>query len=182
MWIRIYDQAHNPQSYLEYSSKGKVLSQATKNDGGLRRVGWWRFDDIEKAVKAIEAKNLDDISAALGGDHKVRNFYNNMADPLNKGNFMIVDNTPGRSSTLSTAKWEVAGGSAGLRRRWLGQVGPIWHGRNLCVHVTAGQKVAESFGYRHANELQSAVWKAAQICSDRRLRRRRTRKRSGRFG
>jgi hypothetical protein len=162
MWIRIYDQAHNPQSYLEYSSKGKVVSQATKNDGGFRRVGWSRFDDIEKAVKAIEAKNQEDISAALGGGHKVRNFYNNLANPWDKGNFMTVDThqvAAGLFQPLSGRSLEVqqAFGGGGVGRSTRSGMSGTYG-----VHVTAGQKVAESFGYRYANELQSAIWRAAQ--------------------
>jgi hypothetical protein len=162
MWIRVYDQAHNPQSYSAYSSKGKQLGLVTKKSGGLAEVGWARFDDIEKAVRAIEAKNTADIDRALGNGHKVRNFYNNIADPWNRGNFMTVDThqvAAGIMQPVSGKSVEVqhAFGAGGIESSSKSGMSGTYG-----VHVGGGQKVARELGHRHANELQSIIWKATQ--------------------
>ena len=39
------------------------------------------MDAIANAVSAFDAKDMPTISEAMGGGHKVRNFYNNILNP-----------------------------------------------------------------------------------------------------
>jgi len=83
MWIRMYDEAHNPRPYRSVTPEGAFGEYMTKGTKGeLRNVGWGSFNEIEKAVRAMESGgNMDLISELLGNKHKVRSFYNNIERP-----------------------------------------------------------------------------------------------------
>lgn len=81
MWIRAYDQAHNPREFHIYEPDGKKGRIATKKDGSPRESNWASTNTIEKAVKILEDGSPENISHQLGGEHKVRSFARNAADP-----------------------------------------------------------------------------------------------------
>ena len=54
---------------------------ATNDDGALAKNGWGSINEIEKAVRIMKDGSLKNISDNLGNEHKVRNFYNNIAAP-----------------------------------------------------------------------------------------------------
>ena len=82
MWIRMYDEAHNPRPYRSITPEGNFGDWILTDEGKLERVGWGSFGEIQKAVRAMESGgDMDIISRLLGGKHKVRSFYNNIERP-----------------------------------------------------------------------------------------------------
>lgn len=81
-WIRIYDEAHNPRSFhkIDPGTGERVGLRVTKK-GEPADVAWGSLKEMAKAVRIIEDGSRENISANLGDAHKVRNFYNNIADP-----------------------------------------------------------------------------------------------------
>lgn len=75
MWLRIYDEAHNPRGYRVVSSEGDFIGKA---DGA---VAWGSNSEIAKAIYVLKHQNRDATSEAMGEKHKVRNFYNNILAP-----------------------------------------------------------------------------------------------------
>jgi len=82
LWIRLYDEAHNPRAYRTITPEGN-FSEFVRNQGGEQaKVGWGALGEIQKAVRALESGgDMNIISPTLGSKHKVRSFYNNIENP-----------------------------------------------------------------------------------------------------
>ena len=81
-WIRTYDEAHHPRHHRLVTPEGEFAEHATTVSGAKSPVAWGDFGSIAKAVRAIESGgDMKTISGSLGGEHKVRSFYNNIIQP-----------------------------------------------------------------------------------------------------
>lgn len=90
--IRVLAQVTFGRNYRNLSPEGDRLGMATNDDGALSKNGWGSTNEIEKAVRIMKDGSLKNISDNLGNEHKVRNFYNNIAAP----------NTPYGDATIDT--------------------------------------------------------------------------------
>jgi hypothetical protein len=81
MWIRAYDMAHNPREFHTYEPTGAQGPVSTKKDGSPKMANWVYNTHAEKAIKILEDGSMENISKQLGGEHKVRSFFRNAADP-----------------------------------------------------------------------------------------------------
>jgi hypothetical protein len=82
LWIRLYDEAHNPRAYRTITPEGGFGDFVTNQGGEPAKVGWGALGEIQKAVRALESGgSMDVISPVLGTKHKVRSFYNNIENP-----------------------------------------------------------------------------------------------------
>jgi hypothetical protein len=82
LWVRLYDEAHNPRRYRDITPEGNFGDFVTKGGGGLANVGWGGLDAVEKAIRALRSGgDINVISPLLGREHKVRSFYNNIENP-----------------------------------------------------------------------------------------------------
>lgn len=81
--LRAWDEANNPRSYRALSPTGELGDFVLTQDGTPRNVAWGSYNEIGNAVDAIESGgDMDIISGTLGQQHKVRNFYNDIEDPM----------------------------------------------------------------------------------------------------
>ena len=91
-WVRAYDEAHNPRSYRVVSPEGGFLDFAKLEDGTTNdSIGWKSFNAIAKAISIHRDGSVANITAQLGGEHKVRNFYNNIFAPHSATPFVTSD-------------------------------------------------------------------------------------------
>ena len=82
MWIRLYDEAHNPKNYRTILPEGDYGDFVKNKSGSPSNVGWGGLGEIAKAVKMYQSGgDMRIISPSLGNMHKVRNFYNNIEVP-----------------------------------------------------------------------------------------------------
>ena len=82
MWLRAYDEAHFGKAYREVSPEGDILGYSLNNSGAQTPLVHQGFGAIAKAVRIIEGDGtIASISPELGGNHKVRNFFNNILNP-----------------------------------------------------------------------------------------------------
>jgi hypothetical protein len=82
LWIRLYDEAHNPRNYKSITPEGKLGQYITNEDGSPAKIGWGSMNEIQKAVRAYNSGgDMNVISPVLGTKHKVRSFYNNIEIP-----------------------------------------------------------------------------------------------------
>lgn len=82
LWLRAYDEAHFGKNFREVSPEGDILGYDIKKDGNPSAIAHQGFGDIAKAVRILEGDGtLTSISPELGGNHKVRNFFNNILNP-----------------------------------------------------------------------------------------------------
>jgi hypothetical protein len=81
VWVRWFDEAHNDRSYQIVSPEGEFTGRALTGAGKPQRVAWGSFNEIAKAVSVLQDDSVENISRSMGGNHKVRNFYNNIISP-----------------------------------------------------------------------------------------------------
>ena len=82
LWIRLYDEAHNPRNYRSLSPEGNIGDYIKSASGDPSKIGWGSLNEIAKAVRAYTSGgDMNVISPMLGTKHKVRSFYNNIELP-----------------------------------------------------------------------------------------------------
>ena len=75
MWIRAYDEAHNPRKHRVLSPEGRFVGQPSTT------TTWQSIPAIAKAVEAYRDPHPEKIARTVGAANKVRNFYNNLIAP-----------------------------------------------------------------------------------------------------
>ena len=81
LWLRAFDETTRDRGYRILTPEGDFGDVVKKADGKNAGAGWGSFADIAKAVKVFDDGSMENISRTMGMQHKVRNFYNNIADP-----------------------------------------------------------------------------------------------------
>lgn len=84
MWVRTYDEAHNPRGFRVTTPEGEFVGEAKGN------VAWGSNVEIAKALEVLRDTSRENISRQMGTKHKVRSFYNNIIAP-NAGNDVTID-------------------------------------------------------------------------------------------
>jgi hypothetical protein len=155
VWTRFHDEAHNPREFHQIDpGTGDNLDFRKNSNGSNSRVAWGSFAEIAKAISVIKDGSRANISEALGGNHKVRNFYNNIADPSNP-NDVTID-----THAVAAGLLQPLGGKA---KEVLDNFGKAGKNVNTGVKGTyplyadAYRQAAGELGIK-ARELQSVVW------------------------
>lgn len=82
LWVAAFDLAYNPREFHVITPEGDFADVSRNNDGTPMKGSWANgFAPIAKAVEVLKDGSLENVSAMLGGKHKVRNFYNNIFAP-----------------------------------------------------------------------------------------------------
>jgi hypothetical protein len=90
-FVRAYDESYNDRSYRIMQPDGSFGGYATINSGAKALMVWQNFNNIAKAVSIFRDDSLQNISDNLGGQHKVRSFYNNVVQPWSGRGEITVD-------------------------------------------------------------------------------------------
>ena len=154
MWIRIYDEAHNPRAFDRWAPDGTNRGTALTASGKPANSSWFSLDPIAKAVSILEDGSMDNIHERLGQQHKVRNFYNNIIDPnSNKGDVTIDTHAVavGHLSPLSLNSDEVNHNFGGTSDAGQGLNG------TYPLYAEAYRQAAKKLGVL-PRELQSITW------------------------
>ena len=92
LWVRLHDETYGDRKHYVLSPEGEEMEPVTSAKGEEAGTGWGSFNEIGKAIKAIESKDDPDaISPLMGMKHKVRNFYNNIISPNSKHGDITAD-------------------------------------------------------------------------------------------
>ena len=84
LWIRLYDEAHNPRRYRSVTPEGNFGDFVRqRGDGEPSRVlgGVRSAKSARRCARSRAAATWTCISPLLGSKHKVRSFYNNIEVP-----------------------------------------------------------------------------------------------------
>jgi hypothetical protein len=81
-FVRLYDETYNPPTFTVVTPEGGFERWKTTAGGQGAIITWGPIQTIEKALRIIEDPSAENISKQLGGQHKVRSFYNNIINPL----------------------------------------------------------------------------------------------------
>jgi hypothetical protein len=166
VWIRAWDQAHNPNGHRTLSPEGEFGDWDRKNDGTPIKNRWNSFGEITKAIKLSEAPDARLISDVVGENHKVRSFYNNLVAPMSKGGDVTIDTHAVAAALLrplSAAHREV---SHNFGMGITGEIGPtnskITGSTGLYgFYAEAYRRAAADVGIQ-AREMQSITWEAVR--------------------
>lgn len=91
MWIRAFDEAHNPREYQSLSPTGEFLGPMMNKSGSkVDTASWNSYLPIEKAISIYRNPTLENLNENLGNNHKVREFYNVIANPHDP-NGVVID-------------------------------------------------------------------------------------------
>lgn len=157
VFIRAYSQGIHPREYRLVTPEGDFGALVTTDNDpdASRGVQWNGYSAIANAVAILRNPTLEVISARLGDQHKVRNFYNNIVDPTSAVDITIDTHAVG----------------AGLMRALSGTDTPVTHnfsGPGSTVSGTSGTYAIYADAYRELaaeldvlpRELQSVTWEA----------------------
>lgn len=163
-FVRYYDAVHHDMSYNIYNPIGEVIDVARKKDGTVAMSTPQSFSNMAKAISIFRDGSQENISLALGGNHKIRNFYNNIANPESMDGDVTMDTHAIAAAELkpfSNKAVEVNEnfGSGASSSKPIGISGTYY------AYADAYRLAAERVGLL-PREIQSITWEAVRILYD----------------
>ena len=161
-WIRVWDQTYNEPHYRLVSPDGKFLEFQTNKDGVTKsKAGWGSLGEIGKTVLNLMNPDQTALSQSLGEQNKVRNFYNNIFDPMSDKGFVTIDTHAVAAGLLKP----LAGGSTEVTHNF-GGVGTAnsritGHKGTYSLYEEAYKLAAKERGVL-PREMQSITWEAVR--------------------
>lgn len=156
MWVRAFDEAYTPKRYRSLTPEGDLGDFVLTQGGEPAKVSWGGFGEIEKAVRALESNgDFEIISNAMGGQHKVRNFFNNIEVPFSDMGDITVD-----THAIAVGNMRPLAGSDPLVIQGLGGMfksTPTGARGNYGQQADNYRAVAQEYGYL-PRETQSITW------------------------
>jgi hypothetical protein len=159
--IRLVAQAQYGRQYQIISPEGNPLGVALTKKNKPQKNGWGSCNEIIKAVNILKNGDIQNISENVGGEHKVRNFYNNIIAPNNLFGDATIDTHAvaaghlmpmGSSATAVNHNFGTGMGGSGK----LGISG-VYH-----IYLDAYQQAAAEVGLM-PRQLQSITWEAIRL-------------------
>ena len=89
--VRTYHEVNTTKDYNIVAPDGSIQGVATKNNGDNAKVAWGSYSEIGKAVAIYNDGSQENITRSLGEMHKIRNFYNNIIDPMSEDGDVTMD-------------------------------------------------------------------------------------------
>lgn len=167
MWLRTYDQAKNPREHQIVSPEGDFVGVRMNQNGRTpTQTGWGSLNEIGKAIVILEDPSIQTISANLGQQHKVRNFYSNIYAPNDPAGPVTIDTHAVAAGLLRP----LSGNSREVLHNFgsgvVGEGGP----KNSSITGVQGTYGIYAEAYRRAaaergilpREMQSITWEAVR--------------------
>ena len=166
VWVRAWDEAHNPNKLREVSPEGEFGDWDRTDEGRPAHVQWKSFSMIAKAIKAVESPTARDISDIVGKNHKVRSFYNNLIAPYSPGGDVTIDTHAVAAALLrplSAASREATHNFGGGLKGEAGTSDTSLTGATglYGIYAEAYRRAAAKVGVQ-PRELQSITWEAVR--------------------
>ena len=158
-YIRAYDRTHFESSYADFRADGTFANTSTD------RINWGTYPGLGKAIEIALTDDYEMISAYMGQQNKVRNFYNNILSPFSPLPHITIDTHAVAASMLSPFGGKHAEvlqnfgssitGRQELNAKNMGQTGSngLYY-----IHADAYREVANEIGGYQAREIQSITW------------------------
>lgn len=164
MFVRSYDQAFNDRSYNIISPTGEPVRKATTKTGADATTSWGSNVEIAKAISVFEDPSIENISRMMGGQHKVRNFYNNIVDPNYAANAPALGDYTSDTHNVAAALLKPLAGSAPEVAQNFGGAGSASSALTGAqgtygLYADAGRIAAKERGVI-PREMQSVTWEA----------------------
>lgn len=159
IWIRAYDESHNPRGIYVQTPEGGRGGKALTPKGKPRKVVWASYRPVINALSVLEDGSLANIDSRLGVGFKVRDFYNNILRPDERRAATIDTHAVG-ANTLNVMSQNddavsINFGSKARSAR-TGQKG------TYSLHFEALRRAADARGV-DPREMQSITWEAIRV-------------------
>lgn len=166
LWIRTWDEANNDGSFDIILPEGGKAGKVTRKDGENSTAAWGSLKEIATAVGVLDNPDLANISRLMGGQHKVRSFYNNIYAPNSPRGDATIDTHAVAAQYLQPFAGADEAVSHNFGGGLLGEVGP----KNNARLGTQGTYGVNQEVYRRAAEdksllprqMQSITWEAVR--------------------
>lgn len=156
--LRVVDLATRTRAVAAVSPEGYVTG--LKQSGGSdAKFAWGSTGEIFKAISIFKDPSTENISTRLGKGNKVRNFYNNIANPNSKDGEVTIDTHAAGVGLLNVISADDTA-SMGLFRNDSAGNSPLY-----AVLKESYQEVAKEKGLL-PRELQSITWEAIRLLID----------------
>ena len=158
IWIRAYDEAHHAAPHAIISPEGNFEGNKLTGKGEEARRAWGEFSAIGKAASIFIDGRPENINEQIGGEHKVRNFYNNIFN-ASDARFTTIDTHAVAAALLrplAGADKPVAdnfGATGGTNQTGVSGSYPLYY--------EAYKRAAEQRGVL-PREMQSITWEAVR--------------------
>jgi hypothetical protein len=155
LFIRLYDETYNPANFTVVTPEGDFGRWQTTSGGKGAMTTWGPVQTIQKALEIIQNPSAENISRQLGGQHKIRSFYNNIINPLSD-HVVTVDTHAVAAAymlPLSGTSPEVTANFSGVRNAEEGFSG------TYALIAEAYRRAAAEKGVS-PSEMQSITWEA----------------------
>jgi len=91
-YTRLWNEVNTTKDYDVLRPDSKVMGVAMNKDGVTKsKVAWGSYTEIGKAVSIHIDGSQENITKTLGEMHKIRNFFNNIIDPMSKDKDVTMD-------------------------------------------------------------------------------------------
>ena len=186
-WIRAYDETYSDRHFREVlptGEKGEYVRNKPERkgeEGPLATAAWSSGPIMTSAILALESNgDRDMLSEAMGDQHKVRAFFNNILDPSSPNDDVTMDTHAFGAALLrplSTSTIPVMHGlalSPGKKDKpkgWQAAPNSIKTGNKglYGLYATAYRELAGELGIE-ARQLQSVTWEAKRMLFDRNIK------------
>jgi hypothetical protein len=161
--LRFYDEgnAEPGRAYAiwnpEGTKSGEVAMAGKEDERKVRQSGWGGFGMTEAALSILADDSRENVSAQLGDNHKVRNFYNNIISP-EYGEDTTID-----THAVAAALLMPLGGGASQVKEGLGMSGPKNADtglKSLYALYSEAYRIAAKDAGVLPREMQSTTWEA----------------------
>jgi len=156
-FIRAYDEAFHSRGYRIVTPEGGFSGLVTKNDGNPATMMWSTYNPIKKTVLIYRDGSRKNISEQLGGEHKIRSFYNNIAAPNSDIGHVTID-----THAVAAALFEALAGTDKPVTHNFGGTGKsdfTGVGGTYGIIADAYREAAKRRGVK-PREMQSITWEA----------------------
>ena len=159
LWVRAYIEGMQDLKFRSLSPTGNFTDWVRKKNGAPAKFKVQSVANIIKALQVItQASDRSNISSALGANHKVRSFYNNIIAPDSDAGDVTMDTHAIAAAflmPLSISSPQVEANFGTPANAHTGFIG-LYN-----VHAEAYRKAAADLGIL-PRELQSVTWEAVR--------------------
>ena len=158
VWIRAYDEAYHDPKHAIVTPEGGFVEDKTTVKGEPTMRAWGDFTTPGKAASIYLDGSPENINKQLGGEHKVRNFYNNIYAPKD-ARFTTIDTHAVAADLLRP----LAGADKPVADNFGKTGGTSVTGLSgtYALHYEAYRRAAEARGVL-PREMQSIAWEAVR--------------------
>jgi hypothetical protein len=165
-FIRSHDELNRERTYQIISPEGDFVGPALKDNGDIDKYSWLSYNQITKALSALNDDSKANISNAMGEAHKIRNFYNNILLPSLDKLAVTIDThavAAGLLRPLASKDLEVANmlgakpkgkGFASIKNSSVAGISGLYG-----IYAEAYRRAAKARGVL-PREMQSITWEA----------------------